>query len=174
MRILETERLILRPITEDDAGFTVELLNSPSFLKYIGDRGVKTEEEARAYLHKGPLKSERENGFGLFVLISKESGVAIGTCSLVKRDGLEGEVDLGFALLPEFEGKGYGFESSVEVMRFAKEELGLNRLVAIAVSYNKSSIHLLEKLGFSHEKMIKLPGDEEELMLFGVKGGPLI
>ena len=167
MKTLETSRLIIRPLTQDDAGFIVELLNTPSFLEFIGDRGVKTIEDGKAYLLKGPIRSYADHGFGLCLMQLKEDSTPFGMCGLIKRDGLD-DVDLGFALLPAYEGKGYGFEAASTVMAFGREELGLQRIVAITIQANKNSIHLLEKLGFVYEKTTKLPGDEEELMLFGV------
>ena len=166
MKTLETDRLFIRPITVDDAPFFVELLNNPTFLENIGDRGVRTVEDARVYLLKGPLKSYEEHGFGFGLMVLKENGAPVGTCGLIKREGLD-DVDLGFALMPEYQGKGYGFEASKAVLAFGREEIGLTRIVAIVLPGNRDSIHLLEKLGFTYEKMTTLPGDETELMLFG-------
>ena len=164
---LETDRLNLRLYTEKDAAFTLELLNTPSWIQYIGDRNVKTLAEARAYIREKILKAYRDHGLGMYVLELKESGDVIGACGLIKREGLPG-VDLGFALHPDYEGNGYGYESASAVLAYAFGELGIDQLLAITVHYNESSIRLLEKLGFTLEGTTRLPGDEEELLLYSV------
>ncbi len=165
MNILETNRLILAEQTEDDAAFILELLNTPGWLKYIGDRGVKTIDDARKYIFNGAMKSYRQNGFGLYLTKLKDRNIPVGICGLIKRPGLE-QVDIGFAFLPQYEGKGYGFESASAIMKHAREVLGLTVIVAITTKDNTSSIKLLEKIGFSFKEMVTLPGDNEELMLF--------
>ncbi|MBK8493462.1 MAG: GNAT family N-acetyltransferase [Saprospirales bacterium] len=171
MKPLDTPRLHLRPFTEQDAAFMLELLNSPTWLRYIGDRGVHTISEARAYLTDRVMKDYDELKFGMYLLELKEEGIPVGTCGLIKRIGLP-EVDLGFALHPDFEGKGYGFESAYAVLNHAFTELGMNRLIAITVAYNTRSIHLLEKLGFTLEGKTQLPDDEEELLVYGIDRQP--
>lgn len=166
MSILETERLVLREFTTDDTKFIVELLNSPGWLKYIGDRNVKTEEQAVNYLMNGPMKSYELNGFGLSLVELKNNKTPIGMCGLIKRENLE-YPDIGFAFLPEFMGKGYAFEIANATMIFAKEELNFDKIVAITVSYNKNSIRLLEKIGLKYIKPFYLPYEDKELMLFG-------
>ena len=164
---LYTERLIIRKVTKEDAGFFVILLNTPHWLKYIGNRHVTNVEEAEVYLSNGILKSYETSGYGFYLVENKE-GVAIGTCGLVKRDFLE-DVDIGFAFLPEFEGQGYGYESAMVIMKFAKDELKLPRLVAITTKDNFTSQHLLEKLGMKYEQDIVFPGEETPLLLFGIQ-----
>ncbi len=166
MTILETERLVICQLSVNDAAFIFELLNSPSWLKFIGDRGVKTIEDAEKYLKNGPVKSYAQNGFGLYLVKLKVSNNPIGMCGLIKRDALE-DVDIGFAFLPAYEKRGYGFESASAILAHSRATLGLKRIVGITIAANHSSIHLLEKLGLSFEKKIFLPGDEEELMLYG-------
>ncbi|MGB5419806.1 GNAT family N-acetyltransferase [Algibacter sp.] len=164
--IAETERLIIEKFTISDAPFFVELVNSPHWIKYIGDRNTKTIEAAENRISEGHLKSYEEHGFGFYKLLLKaEYNKPIGTCGLIKRDTLE-EVDIGFAFLPEYEGKGFGFESSVEIMKLAKHKFNLKKLVAIANPDNKNSIKLLEKLGFTFEKEVKPFEDDKELLLF--------
>lgn len=163
--ILETKRLVLREFTTDDTKFIVELLNSPGWLKYIGDRNVKSEEHAVNYLMNGPMKSYEMNGFGLSLVELKSDKTPIGMCGLIKRENLE-YPDIGFAFLPEFMGKGYAFEIANATMIFAKEELKFDKIVAITVSYNKNSIRLLEKIGLKYIKPYFLPYEDEELMLF--------
>lgn len=167
MKILETERLILREYQIEDAPFIFKLLNTPTWLKYIGDRGVYNVEDAEKYITNRLRKSYAESGFGFWMTELKASGTPVGMCGLVKRDTLE-YVDIGFAFLPEFERKGFGSESASATLDFAKNQLKLNRIVAITVPENVNSIKLLEKIGLSFEKMIQDGEDEEELMLFGV------
>lgn len=164
--MLHTERLALREFTPDDADFIYRLLNSPGWLKYIGTRNIDSLDDARAYIANKLSPSYKQNGFGFYIAELKDTSSAVGMCGLAKREALD-DVDLGFALLPEFEGKGYAYEASVEVIKFAKESIGLNKLAALTVHYNVPSIKLLEKLGMEFEKNIRMPGDEEKLMLYG-------
>ena len=165
MKIIETERLLLREITDDDAGFILELVNEPGWIQNIGDRGVRTIDDARRYIADKLAASYERNGFGLYLVELKETGASAGMCGLVKRDSLE-DVDIGFAFLERFWSKGYAFESASAMMDFAQNTLGLKRIVAIVSPGNHSSIKLLEKLGLHFERMIKMPDDEEEIKLF--------
>ena len=164
MNILETERLTLRQFTADDAAFILELVNEPSFIQNIGDRGVRTLSDAVRYIETGPVASYARNGFGLYLVQLKESGESIGMCGLIKRAALE-DVDIGYAFLPRFWSKGY----AVEAARAVKEQargLGLKRLAAIVDPANTGSIRVLEKLGLTFEKMVRLAADDIELKLF--------
>lgn len=165
MKVLETERTILREIVEDDAEFIVELLNQPSFIKYIGNRGVKTIEDAIDKIENLYRKSYLDNGFGLYAVELKSENNPIGFCGFVKREGLP-DTDIGFALLPNYERLGLAFETSDAVLKYGKDSLGFERVLAITTQDNESSIKLLTKLGFEFEKLIKLPHDDEELKLF--------
>ncbi|HMJ46518.1 MAG TPA: GNAT family N-acetyltransferase [Ferruginibacter sp.] len=165
MDILETNRLILRQFTFQDTIFIIELLNSPGWLEFIGDRNVKTHKEAKAYLLNGPIKSYAENGFGLGLVKTKNDNTTIGMCGLIKRDELE-YPDIGFAFLPGWSGKGYAYEIAEAVMEYAENQLGLPAVLAITTAANNSSIKLLVKLGLKFLKIISFPGKEEELMLF--------
>ncbi|MBD3886429.1 GNAT family N-acetyltransferase [Phormidium tenue FACHB-886] len=165
MTVLETERLILRRLTIGDSEFILELLNDPSWLRFIGDKGVRTLDDARDYILKNPVAMYERLGFGLYLTELKGEGVSIGMCGLIKRDALE-DVDIGFAFLPKFRGKGYAYEAAAAVMAYARRAFGLNRIVAIASPDNYSSAKLLEKLGFSFERMIKLSDDSESISLF--------
>ncbi|HET9294082.1 MAG TPA: GNAT family N-acetyltransferase, partial [Gemmatimonadales bacterium] len=147
------------------AEFILGLLNEPSFLRYIGDRGVRTVEDARAYIAKGPIDSYDRHGFGLLLVSRKEDGVPIGMCGLLRRDALP-DVDVGFAFLPAFWGKGYAFESAAAVLSYGREVLGLNRIVAITSPENEGSIRVLTKLGMRFEGMIRLADSEPEVRLF--------
>jgi len=162
---LETDRLFLRQFDLSDAGFILQLLNTQGWLEFIGDRNVIKEEDAEAYLLNGPIKSYQTNGFGLSLVSLKDGEVPIGACGLLKRDYLD-DADIGFAFLPEFIGKGYGYESASAIMSYAKNELNISRVLAITVPYNVASIKLLEKIGFRYEKIFKMPDDDEELFLY--------
>lgn len=163
---LQTERLTLRHLHQDDAPFIVELLNDPSWLKYIGDRGVRTLDDARGYIRSGPLDMYARCGHGLYAVVDKASGAPMGMCGLIKRETLE-DVDIGFAFLPRYCGHGYAYEAAVATMRQARDDLGLQRVVAITARDNAASIRLLEKLGFRFERMIRLAEDADFLRLFG-------
>tara|TARA_R110000868_G_scaffold240846_6_gene495447 strand:- start:439 stop:945 length:507 start_codon:yes stop_codon:yes gene_type:complete len=163
--VIETKRLIISKFSISDAPFFLELVNSPNWIKYIGDRNIKTIEDAEKSITNGHLKSYKEHGFGFYKLALKEKNIPIGTCGLIKRDTLA-EVDLGFAFLPEHEGKGFGFEASGEVMKLAKHQFNLKKLVAITNPDNKNSIKLLEKLRFTLEKEVSPFKDDEKLLLF--------
>lgn len=165
MKVLETDRLILRRVTVEDGEFILELLNDPSWLRYIGDKGVKTLDDARGYIMKSLVAMYDRLGFGLYLTELKGGGVPIGICGLIKRDSLE-DVDIGFAFLPKFRGKGYAYESASAVMAYGKRTFGLNRLVAITSPDNFDSARLLEKLGFNFERMVKLSDDDKEVSLF--------
>ncbi len=165
MNPIITERLRISEFTFADAGFIVRLLNTEGWLKNIGDRGVRNTEDAENYLSNGPMKTYETQGFGFYKVSLFEGGEDIGMCGLVKREALD-DVDIGYALHPEFEGKGYAYEASSAMMRYAKEVLHLKRLVAITTKENVRSQHLLAKLGMYFEKMQYMPKDDEELMLF--------
>jgi RimJ/RimL family protein N-acetyltransferase len=165
MIVAETDRLFLRRLTTEDAAFILDLLNQPSFLKFIGDRGVRTLDDACEYILKGPIASYERHGFGLYLTLLKENGVPIGICGLVKRDALD-DPDVGFAFLPQFWLKGYAFESASAVLAYGKNTLGLKRIVGVTSSDNDGSIRVLEKLGLRFKRMVKLSEDGPELRLF--------
>jgi RimJ/RimL family protein N-acetyltransferase len=168
LKDLETERLVLRQFVPTDAAFILELLNEPSFLQNIGDRGVRTLSDAERYIETGPAASYARNGFGLYLVETKESNESIGMCGLIKRDSLE-DVDLGYAFLPRYWSKGYAIESVLAVMRYAKNIVRLERVVAIVDPNNQGSIRVLEKAGFRFEKMVRLSADDIELRLFAIE-----
>jgi RimJ/RimL family protein N-acetyltransferase len=165
LKILETERLVLRGMAPEDAPFYLELVNDPAWLRYIGDRGVRTLEEARAAILRGPVAMQERLGFSLYLTELKAGAAPIGICGLIKRDGLD-DVDIGFAFLPQFCGQGYAFEAAAAVMIHAHRVIGLNRLVAITAPGNQSSIRLLEKLGLRFERMVRLTESSAESKLF--------
>jgi RimJ/RimL family protein N-acetyltransferase len=179
MKILETERLIVREIVESDAGFILDLLNQPSFIKYIGDRNVRNLDDAREFIENRYRASYRNHGYGLYAVeLKPEANVPaiqnpkseiqnqiIGMCGFVRRETLP-DADIGFAFLPQFERRGYAFESASAVMEYGRERLGLKRVLAITSLDNESSGRLLAKLGFKFDGVITLAGDPEEIKLF--------
>jgi RimJ/RimL family protein N-acetyltransferase len=168
--VVETPRLILRRLEERDAEFVLTLVNDADWLKFIGDKGVRSLDDARAYLRNGPFDMYARYGHGLYCVESKASGEAIGMCGLIKRDTLP-DVDLGYAFLPQARGGGYAFEATSATMTYARETLNLRRVVAIVSPGNERSIALLAKLGFRFEKSLRLPPKEEqETLLYAAIG----
>jgi RimJ/RimL family protein N-acetyltransferase len=159
VQILETNRLILREVTLDDGQFIFDLLNTPKFKKYIGDRGVNSLEESREFIDTKYRQSYIDHGYGLYAIETKDDGKSVGVCGFVRRDTLPGP-DIGFAFLPEFEGKGYGFESAKAVMDFGRDTLGFTNLFAITSQDNEVSGKLLAKLGFTFGELISMPNGE--------------
>jgi RimJ/RimL family protein N-acetyltransferase len=168
MLVLATPRLSLHRLSPDDhAAFILRLLNEPSFLQHIGDRGVRTIEDARRYIENGPVAMYEKHGFGLFLVELKATAAPVGICGLLKRDTLE-DVDVGFAFLPEHWRQGYAHESAAAVIGWGRDTHRLSRIVAITSLDNTASIGLLRKLGFRFERTIRLDDDGEELRLFGL------
>ena len=167
LRVLETGRLVLRRFVLEDAAFVVDLVNDPAWIANIGDRGVRTLDDARAYMKRAMLAQYDEHGFGMWLVELKEKGKPIGTCGLVKRKGLD-DVDIGFAFLPHFRNQGYAREAAAAVLDHARKDLALHRIVAIVTPSNERSIKLLEALGLSFDRTVRLPNDDEELSLYAV------
>ena len=164
MSIFETERLVLRRMTADDAEFICKLVNEPSFLRFIGDKGVRNEADAVQYIQNGPVANYQRFGFGQYVVELKNVRVPIGMCGLTRKDALPAP-DVGFAFLPEFWSKGYAFEAASAVMTYSRNVLGLRKLVAVTLPENESSIKLLEKIGLKFERLIRMSEDASELRL---------
>ncbi|PHN07287.1 GNAT family N-acetyltransferase [Flavilitoribacter nigricans] len=163
--VLETERLVLERFTLQHGTFILELVNSPGWLQYIGDKGIRELEAAEQYIREGPMTAYAQYGYGFSVVSLKEDRTPIGGCGLIRRAGLE-YPDIGFALLPEYSGKGYAFEIASATLAHAKTELLIPRILGITLPTNTRSIHLLNRIGLNFARMIRLPGDEAELMLF--------
>jgi ribosomal-protein-alanine N-acetyltransferase len=169
--VAETSRLRIRHFTLDDGEFILRLLNEPTFIQNIVDKGVRTLDAARAYLRDGPMASYQRHGFGLNCVELRDSRVPIGMCGLIKRDSLE-DADLGYALLPEHCSKGYAAEAATAVMATAGGEFGMRRVVAVTNAENERSIRLLERMGFRYERMISLQEGEAEIKLYASAVGP--
>jgi [ribosomal protein S5]-alanine N-acetyltransferase len=152
----------------EDAAFILELVNEPSFIQNIGDRKVRSLEDARSYIRNGPMASYERHGFGLYLMEMKDTHEPMGMCGLIKRETLE-NVDIGYALLPRFWSQGYAVEAAQAMKDYARDVVGLKRLVAITDPANQGSIRVLEKIGFRFEKMIRLSADDIELKLFEVQ-----
>ena len=163
--VLSTARLFFTRFIPDDAPFVVRLVTDPDWIRYIGDRGVRTDDDARGYLERGPIAMYARHGFGLWCVALRSTGEAIGMCGLIKRDALP-DVDLGFAFLPRHWGHGYALEAAAATMDYARATLGLRRVVAILSQDNERSARLLVKLGFVPEGAIRMPGDDETLALY--------
>ncbi|UOB16090.1 GNAT family N-acetyltransferase [Abyssalbus ytuae] len=164
-KTFETERLILTPTTTKDALFILKLLNSPKWIKNIGDRNVKSVEDAKKYIDERMKPQLEKTGFSNYTVIRKSDGVKIGGCGLYDREGIKG-FDIGFAFLPEYEKKGYAYESALKIKQLARDKFNLKFISAITTHYNEESQKLLEKLGLKYIQKIKLPQDDEELLLY--------
>jgi [ribosomal protein S5]-alanine N-acetyltransferase len=163
---LETPRLVLRRLEFTDAAFIARLLNEPSFLENIGDRGVRTEADAPRYLREGPMAMYAKYGFGLWHVSLKSDGTPIGMCGLLKRDTLP-DADIGYAYFPEHWGKGYAFEAAEATLRHGADKFGLRRVIAVVSDGNAGSIRVLEKAGMQFERMHSMRPDEPDVRLYG-------
>lgn len=171
MQVGVTERLVLRTIRPDDAGFYLELLNDPGFINNISDKGIRTVEAARAAILSGPVAAHEKLGIGVYVVERKPDGVPLGIGCLIKRDSLPG-IDLGYAFLEAHCGQGYAYETACAVMRHAQADLGLTSLLAITSPDNHSSNKLLKKLGFSLQEVVVLAGEECDTNLYSYQFAP--
>ena len=167
MNVLESDRLVLREMEEGDALFIHQLMNDPAWLAYIGDKGIRTLEDARKYITTGARAMYARYGFGLWLVELKTTSIPIGICGLIQRDSLA-EVDLGFAFLPDYRRQGYAFEAAAATIAYGREKFALGRLVAIMSPANEPSGRLLEKLGFAFERMIRLTAESPESKLFAL------
>ena len=164
---LETGRLWLRRVTYDDAGLMLAIWNDAAFIEHVGDRGVRTEPQAREELEAGAFRLYADYGYGPYKMIRKEDAQAIGICGLFKRDNLD-DPDIGFAVLPDYCGQGYADEAARAVVAHARDDLGIANLTAIVSPGNTASIGLIEKLGLTFRGMITMPGDDEAIRLYGM------
>ena len=163
---LETERLSLRRLTLDDAELMLAIWNDPAFIRYVGDRGIRGVDEARNAMRAGALHLWETYGYGPYRVAVREDDTAIGLCGLFRRDGLD-EPDIGYAILPDWCGQGYGFEACRAVIDSCANDLGLERLIAIISPANTASIGLIEKLDFEFERMHRMPDDDDDVRIYG-------
>ena len=162
---LETERLYLRRVTLDDADFMLAVWNDPAFIRNVGDRGIRTVEQACEAMQTGALKLYADYGYGPYSMVLKSDGSRIGICGLFKRENLK-DPDIGFAVLPDYCSRGYAGEAALAVVAHARDDLRLGTLTAIVSPGNAPSIGLIEKLGLSFDRMITMPGDDEAISLY--------
>jgi len=165
---LETERLQLCRITLDDAGLMLAIWNDPAFIRFVGDRGIRSIEAARAELSKGALKLFADYGYGPYRMALKSCGTPIGICGLFRRDGLD-DADIGYGVLPDYCGKGYAYEAACAVVEHAKSDLGMQRLIAIISPDNAASIGLIGKLGLRFERMHRMHDEDDEVCIYGMR-----
>jgi RimJ/RimL family protein N-acetyltransferase len=167
--VLETKRLTLRRLSPADAEFILELLNDEAFLRFVGDKAVRSADDARQYILDGPVASYDRHGFGLWLVELKDSGLPVGMCGLLKRDSLP-DVDIGFAFLPAYRSQGYAFEAAAAVLSYGRREFGLKRIVAITNPDNAGSIRVLNKIGMRFERMISVSEGAPEIQLLASEG----
>jgi [ribosomal protein S5]-alanine N-acetyltransferase len=163
---LSTARLTLRRLDFADAPFLVGLLNQPSFLANIGDRGVRNVDDAHRYLCEGPMAMYEQHGFGLWHVAQLSDGASVGLCGLLRREILP-DVDVGYAFLPDYWGRGYAFEAASATVAHAASKFGLKRLVGVVSEGNDGSIRVLEKLGMTFERMVSMRPGEPDVKLYG-------
>ncbi|MES2162392.1 MAG: GNAT family N-acetyltransferase [Pseudomonadota bacterium] len=168
MKILDTERLTLRTITVDDAAFYYELVNDPTWLEFIGDKGIRSIEGARDAILEGPCAMQERLGHSLYVMERKSDGLALGLCGLIKRDGLD-DVDIGYAIRPAWFGQGYTYEAAVAVVAYARDQLRMKRLLGLTAPANLNSIRLLQKLGLAFVELRNLPPGERPTNIYSIE-----
>jgi RimJ/RimL family protein N-acetyltransferase len=171
MKILETPRLVLRTMQPDDAPFYLELVNDPSWLENIGDKGIRTLEQAKSAILSGPMMLQRRLGYSLYLVERKEDGAALGLCGLILRDTLPG-TDIGYAIAPRFWGNGYAYEAAAAVVDHARRTLALPRLYGITNPANTASIALLQKLGLRFLHRTRFPLEERDTNVYCIEFPP--
>lgn len=164
-KFFETERLLLKPTSIEDAHFIFELLNTPKWIQHIGDRNILSIEDAERYIQEKITPNFKKNGAGNYTVIRKEDSAKIGSCGLYDREGIDG-IDIGYAFLPQHEKKGYAYEAAYKIKNVAITIFNINTISAITAQENFGSQKLLEKLEFDFKGLIKIPNDDEELMLY--------
>lgn len=167
-KVFETERLILKPTSVADSEFILELMNTPKWIEYIGDRNVKTIASAKAYIANKMMPQLQRLGYSSYTIVRKSDDAKIGTCGLFDREGLDG-IDIGFAFLPEYGKKGYAYEAAVKLKHMAFNEFGISQISAITAKNNSTSQALLEKLGLKRSGTTKLPNEDNEVLIYKLK-----
>jgi RimJ/RimL family protein N-acetyltransferase len=165
MKVFETQRMLLVEASLDDSSFFMELMNSPNWIQFIGDRGIRTDKDAEKYIEDSLINSYIENGFGLYIMCLKDSGMPIGICGFVKRTYLD-HPDIGFAILPKYEGKGYAYEAAMATVSFGKSRLKLKNILAVTTEENRKSRNLLVKMGLVEIGKIRPDNGKKEFLLF--------
>ena len=165
MNIIETTRLLLQPIMEADAEFILELYNSETFIKFIGDRKIRTTEDAKNYIIAKFLPQMEKLGYGNYLITRKSDHIKIGAVGIFARDGLEVH-DIGFSFLDRFQGKGYGFEAASKLLEIGFAQFNLKKISALTTEDNIASQKLIEKLGLKYLRKDKIPGEDVELLYY--------
>lgn len=168
--MLRTERLVLSKLTCDDAAFIVELLTEPSVMKYVGDKGIRSLDDAKAYLREGPISQYSACGYGLYRVGLRDFGISVGLCGLVRREAFP-DPDLGFAFLKSYRSNGYALEAASAVLEEAADRFSLRRILAMADEANTASIRLLATLGFRFERMVTMPGESVAIRQYALEAG---
>jgi RimJ/RimL family protein N-acetyltransferase len=164
---LQTERLCMRRVTLSDAGLMLAVWNDPAFIRYVGDRGIRTPAQAHEALQQGAFKLYEQYGYGPYRVALASDDTEIGICGLFRRDGFD-EPDIGYSVLPPFCGRGYAFEAASAVLEYARTKLGLTRVTAFISPQNAASIGLAAKLGLRYERKARLSGDDVDVGLYGM------
>ena len=163
--IVETKRLTLRKINIEDAAFILRLVNDPSFIANIGDKGVKNLHDAEGFIRDGYWTNQKRPGYGMFLVELKEERVPIGGCGLLYRNTLD-VTDIGFAFLPEYRDRGFAYEAAEAILKYGHSTLGVKKIVGLTSEDNLSSINLLKKLGMDFEKTVKMSDDDPGTVLY--------
>ena len=164
---IRTERLRLDRVTEEDAGLMLAIWNDPAFIRHVCDRGIRTLEQSLEAMREGALRQWAEFGHGPYRISLRDEGEAIGICGLFRRENLDAP-DIGYSLLPPHYGRGYALEAARAVVDHARDVVGLEKIIAIVSPDNPRSIHLLEKLGMRVEGPIRMPGEDEDILLYSL------
>lgn len=165
--ILRTDRLVLRRVTTNDAQLLLAIWNDPAFIQYVGDRGIRTEDDALRAMQEGALKLWSESGFGPYGVFEAGTRQGMGVCGLFQRENLDAP-DIGYGFLPAGRGRGFALEAAAAVRDHAREAMGLKRICAIVTPDHNRSIRLLEKLGMTREGAVRMPDEDEDLLLYGL------
>ena len=165
--LMKTERLQLRPVTLEDADLMLAIWNDPAFVRFVGDRGVRTLEQSVKALEDGAMRLFKEYGFGPYRVSLRSDDSAVGICGIFAREGMI-EPDIGFSVLPEYCRCGYAYEAATAVVNYARENLKLPKLTAIVSPDNAASVGLIKKLGLQFERMLRLPGEEKDISLYAI------
>lgn len=169
---METARLTLRAFAQGDAAFIIELLNDPGWLRFIGDRNMRSIADAQTYLRNGPIAHEARHGFALGAVQRTSDGALVGMCGLIRREGLD-DVDLGYAFLPAYRGQGYAREAAAAWLACGFERHGLKRIVAITAVDNTASGKVLEAIGMRFERRLRVPGHDDDSLLYAAERGAI-
>ena len=166
--MITTDRLNLKLASMEDAPFFLELYNTPTFIQFIGDKNLRSLEDARSYVQNRFLPQIERLGYGNYLIIRKEDGAKIGSVGIFEREGLDVQ-DIGFSFLEEFQGKGYGYEAASKLLETACTDCGCSKISAITSKENIASQSLIQKLGLKYLKTVQLPDDPEELLYYEIE-----